>query len=230
MSSLEIISTLAGDELLASNNPQVLAVIDAFEHASHKPESAVIETVYNLGGFYTAAGRFSHVMRLGEYAFKVSSPSSTASEEYPDDEPYTENTAHQVSFLDSLYSHLSAIPESGITTPRQYFAMRSARHSGCLAVQQFMDGWVILGNWTDRAYRFIGDEEAEAEAVSLSTVIKQRVGRAIGGTDLAKGLNDLRLDEPTVHARNFLVPRYHPYEPQTVPLCIIDQPKSFVLG
>ncbi len=221
-------ATAAGELLLHDPNADnLLTVVDAFYEASDKaPESAVFDTVHALGGNYVAGGRFSHVMRLGEYAIKVSTPTSTASEDRPEHGPYAESTVTQMRFLNSLRAHLDTMPEAGITTPTQYFAVRGA-HGGRLAVQQFMDGWISLGRWAERTLRFGEHDAAIAGALALSSTVRDRIERAVAGTTLRTGLNDLRLDQELLHPGNLLVPRRAPYDAATVPLCIIDQPKTF---
>lgn len=91
-----------------------------------------------------------------------------------------------------------------------------------------MDGWESLGKWTGRALRFKDDATYDATVEALSTTVKDRVERAVAGTALRAQLNDLRLDDQVIHPHNFLVPKGSVFDPSTVPLCIIDQPKTYV--
>lgn len=221
-------ATPAGELLLEDRKSDLVAVVDAFYDATDQaPESALFDAVYARDGYYVGAGRFSHVMCLGDYAIKVSTLTSAASEDHPDVEPFAEDAVRQMHFLHKLRSHLHSQPDANITTPEQYFAVRG-QHGGRLVVQQFMDGWESLGKWTGRALRFKDDATYDASVEALSNTVKARVERAVAGTALRAELNDLRLDDEVVHPHNFLVPKGSVFDPATVRLCIIDQPKTYV--
>lgn len=223
-------ATAAGEQLL--HDPEasgLLTVVDAFYDTTDRPPEAVVfEAVHDLGGNYIGAGRFSHVMRLGGFAIKVSTLTSTQSSEKPKVAPFAEDAIRQLHFLDSLRTHLDTIPESGVTTPQQYFAVRG-EHGGNLSVQQFMEGWIPMLRWADRALRFKNEEEAWAGSLAISDAIKARIEEAVAGTDLRAGLNDLHLDGELLHPTNILVPGRGAYDPAIMPICIIDQPKTFSL-
>jgi hypothetical protein len=220
-------ATPAGEQLLQEGNDSLIAVVDAFYDATDRaPESALFDAVYAHDGYYIGAGRFSHVMRLGDYAIKVSTLTSAASEERPDVEPFAEDAVWQMHFLHELREHFASQPDIGLTTPEQYFAVQGS-HGGRLVVQQFMDGWETVGNWADRALRFKDDDTYNKAIDTLSDQIKERVERAVAGTALRAELNDLRLDDPEIHPNNFLVPKGSVFDAASVPLCIIDQPKRY---
>lgn len=220
-------ATPAGELLLEDRDTDLVTVVDAFYDASDQaPESALFEAVYAHEGYYVGAGRFSHVMRLGDYAIKVSTLTSAASEDRPDVEPFAEDAVWQMHFLHELRGHLASQPGIGITTPEQYFAVQGA-HGGRLVVQQFMDGWETIGKWADRALRFKDDDAYNRGIDTLSAQVKDRVERAVAGTALRAELNDLRLDDDEIHPNNFLVPKGSVFDASTVPLCIIDQPKRY---
>lgn len=169
-----------------------------------------------IGGIFVGVGKYSSVSRVEDVALKVSSPTSSESANESGEPRMPENLFSQFRFLSALGAHLEQ-GDSNIIVPRQFFVMHST-HNGYLLGQQFMEGWEPYG---DNSYELYEDDPAAFK--QLNAHLKARIERAVAGTALRAGLNDLRLDDKNIHVDNILVPE--DVKPsKDMPLCILDQP------
>ncbi|MGD8373359.1 MAG: hypothetical protein PVI21_00700 [Candidatus Woesebacteria bacterium] len=200
-----------GREVL-NNNPELAGAVERFL-SSPKPEEAI-------GGQSLGSGTYSSARRFGNFLVKVSS-ATTNKKAHRKSQAGSEDLFRQFKFLSELYDYLQIKSITTIVTPRQYFAYRS-RCGAYLLCQQYMDGWITLKEWAES--RYSPNVEEDVTFVSgYCEYVRWRVMDFAQNAGFERDLNDLKLKDGKLHARNILVPQGCDSSP-SMPLCIIDQP------
>lgn len=200
--------TPAGHDIIRTE-PRIQALLTRFWDA---PEPEVV-----VGGRFVGAGRYSTVSLVGGIAVKICSP--TSSQDYFETgiRRAPEDLIAQFDFLGELHDHLNQ-HDGNITTPEQFFVMRSEHH-GYLLGQEYMEGYQSFIDWANDTIPV----EREDIYQETYTQIKQRIKDSVAGTELGHHMTDLRLDKDGMHGGNVLVPAGTMPGPD-MPFCVIDQP------
>ncbi len=208
----ELVATEQGTQWL-EEHPSFFDLAKQFSETRDRPERYFEKTTF------IGMGENSEVRCIGGIAVKVATPTTGRASYNHGCGIKPENLVGQFRLLIALDECLT--DHTDITIPEQYFALHT--RAGDLRAEQYMIGWVSL-------YALARDRDYPSDqAQEINEAVKRRVVSALGRSVFKPGL-DLGLgNNEYLHSRNILTPE-HIDNPETGPLCIIDQPATGIAG
>jgi hypothetical protein len=181
---------------------------------------AELESEQALSGQeYLGNGNLGIVAGMGELAIKVATPDTINREHDFSSKWQVNDLVGQFTYMTAFGKQCEAHPDSGISVPEQYFALKT-RGGNFLSVQERIRGAHTLEEWKEKQ-----DDADEAIAQGTYFAIHKRITAIVPELDpLRPGLGDLLVaGAPFVRGSNILIPA-ETEKPHTEDLTVIDQP------
>jgi hypothetical protein len=198
---------------LIRNSPVITQSVATFIENPRYPERSV-EGFKHLG-----TGNHSIVYGFGNIALKLST-GFTGKLTYKHGVAIPpENLILQSQFLTTLGNHIDKNNISEISTPKQFFAARSAS-GNFLSLHENLEEKMTMTEWMVEKKLTIPEE------IEILETTKGRILALLGSFSLKKGLNDLGLETgASLSSRNIMISR-DTTDPASAELSIIDQPSK----